>query len=672
MCTFGRSSLVRDGQELDLPPGKLSGLLVYVATYQAVPQPRDRLMSLLWGTHFSLQSRQNLRKALSRLRHILGDDVLLADDSTVRLRPGAIDLDASAFEQLVATGSEDDVEVALSLYAGEFLADLSIEQKPWVEWLSMRRKQLKSLAVDGLARSGAAALRDGLGAKAVEAAMRAIALDPLREDAHRVLIRALSDSGRRNDALRAYRDLRERLRRELDVEPDATTQAVAEAVRQTGSAAVPPPGASSATRRLPTGEPAVSGEAPRLTLPDGPSIAVLPFENVGGDAAQDYFADGLAEDLIAALSRLRWLFVISRRSSFTFKGRDVDARGIGRELGVRYVFEGRIRIDADRVRVATQLIDAETGLSILAHRVEHELSGIFALQDELVERIAAAIEPGIRHVEIERAKAKPTASMGAYDVYLRALPEIYKLREDRFAQAVALLREAVALDPEYSEALATLADCRVRQWSNGWLPTRDGADVQIEGVELAQRAVVADPRNGLALAVLAYALVVCQGRFDEALELVERANLLQPSSDYVLALCGQVVVNAGQSDRAIEFYNKARRLNPVDARAHVTLNGIAMAHFHAGHFEDAEHWARLALAERPDWNVARRYRAAALAHLGRLTEARGVIAELRRTQPNASLSRSRMSNFRFAYMYDQYIGGLCLAGLPEDIEVPSV
>lgn len=661
--TFGRFSLTLGGAPVDIAPGKLAGLLTVLAMSTHMPCRRDWLTELFWGTHFELQSRQNLRQALSRLRRLVGDDVLVTDERCVRLRPRAIDVDALRFETLVTTGEPRSIRTGLDLLAGEFLADISIGQDAWDRWLSGHRRKLGALALEAFVKIGATALEEEDGQGTLDAATRAMAIDDLHETANRLMISALAMLGRRSDAFSAFERFKSRLRLTHGLEPDAAMIGLVESLRRSGSSAR----RAGSFGPLATAVGKDEGSVVSPPLPNKPSIAVLPFDLVG-DAEQQYFADGLAEGLIVAMSRLRWLFVISSRSSFIFKGRAVDAQEIGRALGVVYVLEGRISIESGLVRVTTELIHAESGITVMANRTERDRIKVFELQDELVEQIAAAIEPGIRLNEIERVRTRPTSDRNAYDLYLRALSEMYKLREDGFTRAVALLEDAILLDPEYAEALTALADCRVRQWSNGWLPTAEGLRVQDEAVALAQRAVTADPRDGLALAVLAYALVVCKGRFEEALLLVDRAQRLQPNSDYVLALCGQVVVNAGQSDRAIALFEKARRLNPVDPRAHVTLNGIAMAHFHAGRFDDAERWARLALAERPDWNVAQRYRAAALAHLGREEEAKAAVAELLRRQPNSSLRRSRMSNFQFAYMYEQYLGGLAKAGLPEKAE----
>jgi adenylate cyclase len=380
---------------------------------------------------------------------------------------------------------------------------------------------------------------------------------------------------------------------------------------------------------------------------------------------QDYYADGIVEDIITSLSRMRWLMVIARNSSFTFKGKAVDIKQVGRELGARYVVEGSVRIDTNRVRITAQLIEAETGAHIWAERHDGTLGDIFAVQDEISDAIVAAIEPSIRSSELARIRNKPTDSLDAYDLYLRALSLMYALDRESYERAQGLLRRAIEIDPHYSEALSALADSIARQWLNGWITIGEIDARRREALALSRRAGVADPANGTALAVSAYAFTVMNGHFAEGAELAERAARAQPNSAYVRNLCGQVHVHNGDSDQAIVHFERARRLDPLDPRGYITLNGIAMAHFFAGRFAEAEQWGRRALTESAEWNVTRRFHAASLALLGRIEEAKAEVKELLLLQPNSSLARSRTSNFRHPRMYELYIEGLRLAGLPE-------
>jgi adenylate cyclase len=415
--------------------------------------------------------------------------------------------------------------------------------------------------------------------------------------------------------------------------------------------------------------PAVRGFSPQiptavLTLPDMPSIAVLPFANMSGDPEQEYFADGMVDDILMALSRVRWLFVIARQSSFIYRIRSADVKQIGRELGVRYVVEGSVRKSGTRVRIVAQLIETETGTHIWADRYEGDLRDIFALQDEITERIVSAIEPTVRTVEIKRALAKPTGSLTAYDSYLRALPYYYSQTREAVLRAETLLQEAIDLDPGYAEALGTLADCIAIRTSTGWHESRRrGTD---EACEAARHALAAGPDNSTCVASAAFAYGILGHRFDEALELAERAIQVHPNSTFVRNRAGAVYSVSGESDKAVAQFEAAQRMNPLDNKtATVTFTVATTAHFFARRFEESVRWGKRTMAITPDANIARWITAAALGHLGRLDEARVEIDKILALHPIATLARARRASFRYDWMYDLYLDGLRKAGLPE-------
>jgi adenylate cyclase len=406
-----------------------------------------------------------------------------------------------------------------------------------------------------------------------------------------------------------------------------------------------------------------SAARPAQPLPSRASIAVLPFTNLSGDPEQEYFADGVVEDIITALSRVRWLFVIARNSSFIYKNKSVDTRQIGRELGVHYLLEGSIRKAGQRVRISGQLLEAVTGRHIWADRFDGDLSEIFELQDRITTRVVGAVEPTLRLAEIERAQRKPTESLDAYDLYLRALPAINAYSRTGFEEAEGLLRRAIALDPTYADGLAALAECLVRMTLNGWVADKQASTA--EACDLAGRAIAADPENAAVLSVAAWAYSTLGVRFEQSLDLANRALALHPNSVHVRSFCGWVFHYLGDSLRAIEQFEEARRLSPVDPKSYFPTLGLAAAHFFASHFDDTVNLTGRILIEVPSHNVARRYRAAALAHLGRIDEARDVIADLLKAQPGSNLRSARASGFRDPRMAELYISGLEKAGLPE-------
>jgi adenylate cyclase len=383
---------------------------------------------------------------------------------------------------------------------------------------------------------------------------------------------------------------------------------------------------------------------------------------MSSDLEQDYFCDGLTEEIITALSRFKALFVIARNSSFTYKSKAVDVRQIGRELGVRYVLEGSVRKLGHRVRITGQLIESATGTHIWAERYDGNLDDVFSLQDEITASVVAAVEPTVTAAEIARAKQKKTENLNAYDLYLRAMADTYDLRAATYERAEGLLRSAIEQDSNYSDALAALADCLARAALNGW---KDFAPAVQEASEFARRSILAEPDNGRALAIAAWIYANLQGRHKEARELAERALRSHPNSSMVRALTGWALLYCGKIEAAMELFVASQRMNPVDPLVRIATNGIGAAHFFAREFQESVEWNERVLQTTPGSTVAMRYLAAALAHLGRVSEAKEIIARLLRSQPNSSLSRSRQSAFEHQWMLDLYLDGLRRAGLPE-------
>jgi adenylate cyclase len=450
------------------------------------------------------------------------------------------------------------------------------------------------------------------------------------------------------------------LKRELTVEPDPTTRALAAELRKphivrSGSEASsdPPSELVSETGRV------------LLPLPDRPSIAVLPFANMSGDPEQEYFADGMVDDILMALSRVRWLFVIARQSSFIYKVRVADVQQIGRELGVRYVVEGSVRKSGNRVRIVAQLIETGTGAHIWADRFEGDLRDIFALQDEVTERIVSAVEEKVRDAEIRRARAKPTESLTAYDFYLRGLSAWFGQTEVEYKRTHVLLGKAIEADPEYAEALGTLTDSvnffTLQGWHESW---SRGVD---EASRPAGRALAAGPDNSTCLASAALTCGVLANRFEEGFELANRAVMVHPNSVFVCNRVAAVYAICGESDKAISQCEAACRMNPLDSKkaATATYTTLSFALYMAGRYEESIRAGRRALVFAPQSNMARKYVATSLAQLGRTDEARAEIAELLKHQPGASLADFEQQPFRHKWMQELHMEGLRKAGLRE-------
>jgi TolB-like protein len=401
-----------------------------------------------------------------------------------------------------------------------------------------------------------------------------------------------------------------------------------------------------------------------LTLPDSPSIAALPFQNWSGDPEQEYFADGMVEEIITALSRIRWLFVIARNSSFTYKGRTVDVKQVGRELGVRYVLEGSVRKAANRVRITGQLIDATTGTHLWADRFEGSLDDIFELQDRIAERVVGAITPKLERAEAERAKRKPTESLDAYDYYLRGMTRFHQGTREPVSEALRMFTKAIELDPDFASAYAMAAWCYFWRKLNGWMDDR--AQEMAKGAQLARRAVELGNDDAVALARSGTALHHLVGDLDGSIALLDRALVLNPNLAAAWYLGGFPRAWAGDSDGAIEHFARAIRLSPLDPEMHRMQAGMALAHLLAGRFDTASSWAEKSFRNLPTFLLAVAIIATSHALAGRMDEARRAMEHLRGLDPAL-----RVSNLKLWMPFDRpehlslFADGLRKAGLPE-------
>ena len=403
-----------------------------------------------------------------------------------------------------------------------------------------------------------------------------------------------------------------------------------------------------------------------LALPDKPSIAVLPFQNMSGDPEQEYFADGMVEEIITALSRARWLFVIARNSSFTYKGRAVNVRQIGRELGVRYVLEGSVRKSGNRVRITGQLVDALTGAHLWANRFDGDLEDIFELQDHVTTSVVGIIAPKLEAVEIARAAQKPTESLHAYDYYLRGLSSLhaaYGGSKEAVGEALKLFHRAIELDPEFASAHGMAAWCYVLRKNYGWMA--DGAEETAEVERLARRASRLAKEDPVALYTSGFALAHV-GDLETGAALIDRALMLDPNLAAGWHLSGWVNIYLGKPEIAIEHMTRAMRLNPLDPLMFGMQNGTAAAHFLAGRYDEASTWSEKALREHGDFLPALRMVSASHASAGRMAEAQRAMARIRELDPEFRVSKLMdVVPFREPKDINRYVDGLRKAGLPE-------
>jgi TolB-like protein/Flp pilus assembly protein TadD len=415
--------------------------------------------------------------------------------------------------------------------------------------------------------------------------------------------------------------------------------------------------------------PAASGgprDAPQAPPSARPVLVVLPFANMSGDPEQEYFADGITEEMTTALSHLRWFAVIARNSAFTYKGRAVDVRQVGRELGVGYALEGSVRKAGGRVRISAQLCEAETGRHVWAGRFDGDLTDVFELQDRVTEAVVGAIEPSLKLAEAERVRVRATESLGAYDLYLRALPQRWVTRAGNDA-ALRLLRRAVTLDPGFAAAKGALADLHTVRFTQGWAEAGD-----VEEAVRAAREVVAGADGGggddpSALSAAAHALAYLGKDHDAALAAADRALRLAPNSAMVLLDSGWLRAYAGDAPTAIAHLERAMRLSPVDPAMSYLCTALSLAHFVGGGYGQAAAWARRAVHDRPTYLPAHRLLATSLAQLGDADAARAAVrALLARAAPGYTVAAAAAhTGLRDPVLRGRYLDGLRRAGLPE-------
>ncbi|MFC7739340.1 winged helix-turn-helix domain-containing tetratricopeptide repeat protein [Roseomonas sp. GCM10028921] len=421
------------------------------------------------------------------------------------------------------------------------------------------------------------------------------------------------------------------------------------------------------SRDIAAGVPGMASEhmsgPPSLPLPERPSIVVLPFDNLSGDPEQDYFADGMTAELTSALTRVHWLFVIARNSAFTYKGKAVDVRQIGRELGVRYVLEGTVRRAGERVRIACQLVEAETGVYIWAEHFDSVLGDVFDLQDRLTETVAGALEPSLNQAEVQRVRQKPTDSLGAYDLYLRALPHHYAQTREGSDAALNLLREAIRLDPSFALAKAFAAYTMIMREVQGWIMP----DEREEGAKLAREALSDAKDDATTLRLAGQAVSWLAHDREHGVAAIERALSLNPNSAQTNGGAGWTLLYVAQPDRAISLFQRAMRLSPLDPEISYFLSGLGYAYIMTGRYKEALAFGRRAVAEMPMRATGHRVVVVALHTLGRMEEAMHAGEYYMRMCPNgARVFASRiMGEFADPAFHHVMIAGLRGGGLPE-------
>jgi TolB-like protein/Flp pilus assembly protein TadD len=647
----GFGAQLASGQDVVLPGQKDRALLAYLAIAPGGPHPRERLAGVLWSQSGEHQARDSLKQALLRLRRGFGSAngaLLHADRQSIALDRAAVACDVAAFLQLAQEASVDALSRAAALYRGDLLDGLGSIDPGFEEWLSSERRHLRQVFERALGTLMAKALEAGDHECAGGAARRLLLSDAFNEAACRTLMLVHAHEGQIALALAVYEEMENRLRDQLGVRPESETAAVLDRIR---------------SRRTLAGGRAIQPAPPS----ERPSLAVLPFVNLSNDPDQQYFSDGITEDIITELSRFQTLFIVARESSFRFRGSGRDVVDVGRELGVRYLAEGSVRRIAGRIRIGAQLIDAQVGNQLWAETYDREAGDILVVQDEIVRAIATTLGYRVEAASRERALRLSADALTAHDLVLRA--DAHHLRQTKKdnLESRRLAERAVALDPGSAIAHYLLGWSYCLEHLFGWTDDRKRALEQ--AVVLARRAVALDERDSRTRTLLGF-VQLYRREFDEARAQVRAAIALNQNDEEAHGIHGIVLTAMGEHDAALEQFEIARRHNPFEFNWVTACRGIAL--FSARRYQDAID----TFIQLPEPNIEIRcWLAASYARAGRIDEARSTLAaflaDARRDMPDfpgRSLERWKphlrgFLEYRDAHDSEHLFGALAAAGL---------
>ena len=653
----GFELLSSDRTAIELPTRKSRLLLAFLASPPGQSHSREKLASLFWPDTQEEQARGSLRYALTALRNALAPLAIDTGRDEIALSPGRlridIDLLARAANGTAAAGALD----AGLIYRGEFLDGYSLDNQDFVDWLLFERTRCRNLAQAAFEQAICALEQTGRPADAISLAQRLVALDPLREQSHRVLMTTYATAGERSKALEQYQSLKDLLKKELAVAPSRRSVALAKEIL-----AEPADGADELASSEPHPDTLSRPSKPTLVPPGPVSVVVLPLASLSESSDDQLVARGFSEDLITQLSRLPELFVIARQSSDQFPSASAAASSAAGDLGVRYAVSGTYRRAADRLRVTVQLTDTATNRCVWAERYDGLIGDAFAIQDDIIFRIAGALDANIRLAERERAARLDGEEFGAWEMAHRGLWHLQTFAKSELDAGQMWLERAIVLSPRFSMPHAGLA--YIAYVRAAWALSDDLQASLMAAVEHGKRAIQLDPQSAFAYSVMGRVLMLT-GKLQDAFDYQRRALDLNPSFAHAYFGLAQAHMWAGEQEQAIPLLELVLRLSPKDPLLSTVLNFTAFCHFGRGDFRAAEMTARRSIQADPTDRWSRLALAAALSGDGRHEEAQQAIAAARALSPALSIGsiepfiRHVAEDFREAIL-----AALKAAGLP--------
>ncbi len=649
ICLLGPVSVEIDGKPVVIASKKARALLGYLVQRSGTDVARNTITGLLWSERGEEQARASLRQTLSELRAALANakqQTINASNESVSWTEGSAWIDSKEFESAIRSDRDDALRETIPLLRGEFMEGLAVDEAAFEHWLAGERERLRQLACMAHSRLMESAERSVDIEEALSHGLKLIAMDPLQEQVHRALMRLYAAQGRNDAALAQFERCKRELSSQLSVQPEPETETLARSIR-TGR------------RTGPVKEQVHVLPAP--ALPDKSSIAVLPFTNLTSDQEKQFFADGVTEDIIGALSRVRELFVISRMSSFVYKGRAVSAEVAARELGVRYILEGSVRAAGNRVRVSAQLIDGQSSSQVWAERHEGDINDIFAVQDEITRSIALALQVKLTQGESARLWEGQTKNLVAWEnmVLARDLFNRYTTADN--AMTRQLLERALLIDPTYTGAMAMLGISHY--WDARYSVSADKDNSLRLAEACAEKILALNPEMAAAY-TLRGAIAYTRDRYDEAITLCERAVELAPSDSLALGFLGQFYLYAGNSGKAAIAIKAAMRHSPLTEHWMVYYDIIA--DLWIGNFISALDSAKMLLQREPDEPYGYAYLAVIYGFQGEKDAAARTIALLKEKAPAFTIKDIILSQrYKEREKLDRIVKILRAAGLSE-------
>ncbi len=649
---------VGDGQ-VELSARKARGLLAYLALRHGEAVPRETIVGLFWGGREEKQARASLRQTLSAIRKALGKDAaesLITTNESVTLAGENISFDVAALDKEAKSSTTDELIEMAGLYRGDLLEGFSLSEPEFDQWLSAERERARSGIFSVLFQLIKRMEEDQRIEEAITYAARLLTMDSLQEHVHCKLMRLYMAQGRYDVALNQFEQCRRELAEQLDVAPEQATLDIVKEIRARRRQIVDGNGEGKNTSDFAkdTGE-KLSPSIQVPSLPDKPSIAVLPFTNMSNDAEQEFFSDGMTEDIITELSRFDGLFVIARNSSFAFKGKSVDIKEAGRLLGVQYLLEGSVRKSGNHIRVTAQLVDAATSDHIWAERYDRELNDIFEIQDDLTRSIVTTLKGRIDVDLAKHSALKPTSNLSAYECVLRAQSLVHRYREEDFSEARELLEKAISLDPKFARAYGWLAYVEAQDV----LYWRMSNEALQKAVEIGEKGLALDNNESKCHLALGLSFLF-KKNYDKSEHHLTKASLLNPNDDLTMVELSRFKMYTGNPDQGAELIRRGMRQNPyhpnwywnVLARCFHTAKDYQNAIFALDHIETTPFWSHA-------------YYAACFAELGQMDKAREHVDHVLSLKPDFSIKQfEKIVVYRDPNTLEDFFSSLRKAGLP--------